>query len=206
MSESQTPTLQAILLQAVARAQRGIRQALPARVETYDEATRKVSVQPLLLEAYENGAGERRAEALPVITNVPLVFPGSGTTRVRWPVRAGDTVLLIFSSASLDRWLVRGGMLDPGDDRNHDINDCYALPGVQSFADASDDGVMIEFTGNGQIHAGGSSPLATKADIDALRTWCAPHVHTGVTTGGGSSGPPAVAPPNAAGTQIFKGG
>lgn len=205
MTDDQTPTLQAILLRAVERAQRGIRQALPAKVESYDEATRKASVQPLLLEGYTDAAGDRVAEALPVITNVPIVFPGSGGARVRWPIARGDTVLLIFSSASLDRWLVRGGMLDPGDDRNHDINDCFAVPGVQTFAEAGDADTMIEFTAAGQINVGGSSPLATKADIDALRAWCAPHTHSGVTTGGGVSGPPVVTPPNAAGTLITKG-
>lgn len=202
MSAEQTPTLQAILLRAVERAQRGIRQALPARVEKYDAATRKASVQPLLLEGAPDAAGERQTQALPVITNVPVVFPGSGGARVRWPINKGDTVLLIFSSASLDRWLVRGGMLDPGDDRNHDLNDCFALPGVQSFNEAGDDGTMIEFTASGQIHAGGSAALATKADIDALALWCETHFHPATS---GSTSASALPLPAIAGTLKLKG-
>lgn len=205
MSETRNPTLQEILFRAISRAQRGIRQALPARVESYDAAARKVTVQPLLLESYEASDGTRTAEALPMITNVPVVFPGSGGARMVFPVSRGDTVLLLFSSASLDRWLVRGGQLDPGDDRNHDLNDCVALLGLQSFAEVSDADPMIEFTSGGQIHVGGSDALATKADIDALRSHIASHVHTGVTTGGGSSGPPLTPPPSAIGTLITKG-
>lgn len=60
----------------------------------------------------------------------------------------------------------------------------------------------------------GAIPLATKADIDALRNWLASaivsHTHGGVTTGGGVSGPSTVThvpntPPNAAGTSVLKG-
>lgn len=63
---------------------------------------------------------------------------------------------------------------------------------------------------NGTIEARGINgvavPLATKADIDALRTWILTHTHTGVTAGAVLSGaPPASpAPPTAAGTTKLK--
>ena len=149
-------------------------------------------------------------EPLPVITNVPIIFPGSRTTRVRWPIRKGDSVLLLFSSASLDRWLARGGVTDPGDERSYDLNDCVAIPGIADFLHADDDAVMIEFTENSQIHAGGSSPLATKADIDALRDHYAGHQHTSATAGAPTTnllfaGIPSAAP-NPVGTLTLKGG
>jgi hypothetical protein len=206
--ESQTPTLQGLLNSVLAQHKRKIRQCIPARVETYDEATRKASVLPLLMDAFTDSAGERQTEALPVITNVPVVFPGSGGTRVRWPVARGDVVLLLFSSASLDKWLARGGMVDPGDDRAYDLNDCVAIPGFSDFATADDAGVMIEFTASGQIHAGGDQALATKADLEALRTWIATHKHSGVTTGAGISAvfDPTSGPlPTPTGTLTLKG-
>ena len=56
------------------------------------------------------------------------------------------------------------------------------------------------------VHDAGSAvALATKADIDALKSWAATHAHTGVTTGAGTSGPPGVAPPSASGTSVLKG-
>lgn len=209
--ESQTPTLQGLLNSVLAQHKRKIRQCIPARVETYDEATRKASVLPLLMDAFTDSAGERQTETLPVITNVPVVFPGSGGTRVRWPVSRGDVVLLLFSSASLDKWLARGGLVDPGDDRAYDLNDCVAIPGFSDFASADDAGVMIEFTASGQIHAGGSSALATKADLDALAQYVAKHTHA--TAGTGSPSPPTIVIPVtpdptipiAAGTLTLKG-
>lgn len=51
---------------------------------------------------------------------------------------------------------------------------------------------------------GAAAALATKADIDALKTWAASHTHSGVTAGGGVSGAPAAAPPAADGTTVLK--
>ena len=45
--------------------------------------------------------------------------------------------------------------------------------------------------------------LATKADIDALRSWASSHFHTGGTIFG-NTGSPTVAPPSATGTLRFK--
>ena len=198
MTEEQTPTLQGVLQGAMRAALGNLRQCLPARVDAYDETKRRVTVTPLILEGYTDAEGQRRAEQIPPITNVPVIFPGSGKTRLRWPIAVGDTVLLLFASTSLDRWLVRGGTVDPADDRRHDLNDCIAMPGFSDFAHAGDASVMIEFVGN-TVKVGGNSPLATKADIDALAAYIAVHVHP-------SNGAPPTGPvPSAAGTLITRG-
>lgn len=75
--------------------------------------------------------------------------------------------------------------------------------------------VMVKVTAAGEILAGsiGGSfgPLATLADIDALRNWVATHTHGGVTAGGavtqaptGAVPPTPLAPPTASGTQKLK--
>lgn len=67
---------------------------------------------------------------------------------------------------------------------------------------------VVKITADGTIevgsHDGAFAPLATKADIDALRLWALAHVHSGVTTGGGSSGAPAAPPPSAIGTRKLR--
>lgn len=66
---------------------------------------------------------------------------------------------------------------------------------------------IVHVKANGEIHArsaGGSAvALATKADIDALRTWAAAHLHNDPSSGVTST--PTVAPPTAAGTSVLKG-
>lgn len=66
--------------------------------------------------------------------------------------------------------------------------------------------VVIKADGSVEIRsaAGAASALATKADIDALKSWIASHTHAGVTAGGAVSGPPSTVPPSAAGTVVLK--
>lgn len=55
--------------------------------------------------------------------------------------------------------------------------------------------------------AGGAVALALKSDVDNLADHYGSHTHTGVTTGGGTSGtiPPAPPVPEAVGTSVLKG-
>lgn len=191
MADDSTPTLSEVLDRAIRTRLAGLRVGLPARVESYDAAKHKASVQPLILEGYEGEDGERAVERLPVINDVPVIFPGSGGTRVKFPIAKGDTVFLTFASSSLDRWLVTGGEVDPADERRHDLSDAVAIPGLMDFAHVSDHTPMIEFTAT-EIRAGGTQALVTKTEFDN-------HVHL---CPAGTSGSPTVP---ATGTTYLRG-
>lgn len=136
MNENPTPTHADLIARGIAKRVSAIQVALPGRVEAYDSLTQQAEVQPLLQDAFfdSDNDGERTVIRRPKITSVPVCFPGSGAFRITWPVNPGDTVLLVFSSSSLDAWLAVGGELDPGDDRHHDISDAVAIPGLFDFA------------------------------------------------------------------------
>jgi hypothetical protein len=112
--------------------------------------------------------GQRTAEPLPIVVDVPVLMPAAGGIRIRLPIQVGDAVLLVFASSSLDRWLLHGGVTDPGDDRRHDLSDAVALPGLFDFAHVKDAAVQIEFTDDGRILVGGSQPLALLSDLAFL--------------------------------------
>lgn len=108
--------------------------ALPARVETYDAAKQKVSVLPLIQGwRKDKDTGAKVSVTLPVVSGVPVVFPGAGGFRLTFPVAVGDTVALVFSDYSLDLWLKDGGLVDPRDTRVHHITDAIAIPGLRDF-------------------------------------------------------------------------
>lgn len=68
---------------------------------------------------------------------------------------------------------------------------------------------IVHVKADGTIHArsagGAALPLATKADVDSLRTWLIAHTHAGVTTGVGVSAVAALTPPVVTGTTVLRG-
>ncbi len=87
--------------------------SLPGKVVKCDPSTQKADVQPLIKERYADENGARQARELPVIPAVPVQFPGAGGYRITFPVAVGDTGLIMFAEASLDKSLVSGGTVDP---------------------------------------------------------------------------------------------
>lgn len=101
--------------------------ALPARVEKFDPVTLRGEVVPLVKRRFERG-GE--PEALPPILDVPFVMPKAGPFIMRWPVRRGDTVLVVFAERALDYIMTDGNPQDPRLRRRHALDDAIAVPGL----------------------------------------------------------------------------
>lgn len=171
-TNAQTPTLADVITGAIEVNRSNLRVALPGRVETYDAATQSCSVQLLVHDGVNDETGTRQPEKLPVITSVPVCFPGSGAFSVTWPIKPGDTVLCVFASSSIDRWLALGGEVDPVDDRRHHISDAIAIPGLRDFghalgATATDSSAMVI---SGQLKLGGATATDAAIKGDAFMT------------------------------------
>lgn len=176
-----TPLLSDLIAAAVAAGARGLRVSIPARVESYDRTTGKISAQPLIMDGEVGEDGVRRPKPAPVVPNATIMWPRTSRFGTTCDLEIGDTVLLVFSDRALDRWLVRGGIVDPADDRAHHGSDAVAIPGLFAFADAPDipdvpmrvgaieGAAAIEFD-DSEIRAGGSGALATKGDLDNFLT------------------------------------
>src|SRR5277367_520337 len=87
----------------------GIHTALPASIISYDYTTQKATVQPLLNKVFSNGT----TMPMPVLNNVPVIFPRAGGASLTFPVVEGDTCLLLFMERSIDLWLTIGGQVSP---------------------------------------------------------------------------------------------
>lgn len=131
MPLSRTPTLAELLNAVKDSTLTDIRVAIPCRVESYDASTQLVDVQPLVSERVEVEDGVTTMQ-LPVITSVPLVFPGAGGFHITFPVKKGDEVLVIFTDKSIDAWQDQGGISDPDDNRRHHLSDAIAIPGLHN--------------------------------------------------------------------------
>jgi len=118
-----------MLARAMRSKMNDVRTAMPGQVIKYDLKKQAVDVQPLLRHAYDDGS----VLDLPVVYNVPVVFPRAGEAFLALPIKKGDGVLLIFSDRSLDKWKSSGGKVDPEDVRSHNISDAVAIPGFYPF-------------------------------------------------------------------------
>jgi hypothetical protein len=132
-NDNNTPILSQVFDAWVDRATRSLMVAKPARVVRWDASLQLIDAQPLTKNSYYDETGVRQTEDWPVVTNVPVCFPGSGGYGMTFPITIGDMVLLVFSDRSLDGFLATGNSVDPGDGRCHHISDAIAIVGLRHF-------------------------------------------------------------------------
>lgn len=154
MSAARTPSLAQVLDAVIARRLADTHTAMPGRVERYDAAKQVVDVQPLLKSRIVLEDGTSADESLPVLVNLPVVFPGAGGFRLTFPVKQGDGVLVVFSEASIDRWQKLGGE-QATDGRRFHLADGIALVGLhddtQAWTGAAADDLTIGKDGGPQL-------------------------------------------------------
>ena len=174
---------------------------IPGAVTSYDYSKQEAEVQPLVKTIYNDDT----TEAIPVISNVPVMFPRSADSIIHFPIKSGDSGLILFSEAALEKWLSLGGEADPGDKRRFDLSDAIFIPGlypfnVDSLANNNEDfiaqykGTGLRIKKNGDIEVGGTS--FKKLVNDSFVTMFNNHVHNFIAAPSGSfstSTPGAVA-------------
>lgn len=129
MTTGRATTLTDAMRAVVDAALAEIHTCLPGRVESYDWATRKARIKPLIKRAYL----DTKTEPLPIIPGVPVVFPWGGSGSLSYPIEKGQTGILLFSERSLEVWLAKGGDAEPGDPRRFDLTDGFFIPGLAPF-------------------------------------------------------------------------
>lgn len=103
----------------------------PAIVDSYDPSTCSVNVCPAIYHNDKDGIDTRE----PFLEKVPLHFPATKELGITYPVRKGDTVLLVFGMSDAELWLSNDNDYEYAQTRrSHDINDAYAIAGVFKYS------------------------------------------------------------------------
>lgn len=127
--ENETPSLAKVIKDAIEARLAEVHVSLPAEIVSYDG--RKADVQILLERKYVSG----EVVKLPLITNVPVIWPQTTDGGFRMPLEPGMTGSLVFSERSLDTWLVQGGLVSPNDPRKFALSDAQFVPGLIPFSE-----------------------------------------------------------------------
>lgn len=79
------------------------RVASPGIIQSFDSTTQTVSVQLAIREKRYND-GEETWEDVPLLVDVPVVFPRAGGYLLTLPIAPGDECLVIFGDNCMDAW------------------------------------------------------------------------------------------------------
>lgn len=169
-----SPSLADVIRAFVREGAADLHVSIPAKVVRVELDKGLVDAQPLVKEVLEG-----QAVSVPVIPNVPIVWPGAGGFRLTFPIVAGDVVLLVFADRSLDLWLSKGGEVDPQDPRRHALSDAIAIPGLRSFNApwAGADAGWVTLGKDGGPFQPAALGQDVRDELDDLRTKFASHTH-----------------------------
>lgn len=106
--------------------------SLPGIITKVNFQQMTVEVQPAIQAIITNPDGTTKNVNLPLLVDVPIVFPSAGGFTLTFPIKAGDEVLVILACRCIDSWWQSGNIGAPVEARMHDLSDGFAIPGPKS--------------------------------------------------------------------------
>ncbi len=187
-----------LLEQAKNNAMMDVRVSMPARIVSFDPATKTASVEIGLKMV---NADDTQSEYPPLV-DCPCLFTRGGGFHLVHPYKAGDKGIVLFSDRCFDGWFQAGQVAPPMDFRVHSMSDAYFIGGADCLDDVSpivsdamfigrDDnsaGVTIKASGDIDLNGVNISPsgIITLPDGTILNS----HVHGNVQSGNSTTGEP----------------
>ncbi len=106
--------------------------AIPAFVTKVNLSAMTIEAQPVIQGSIEDEDGRVEFVNLPLLVDVPIIFPSAGGFTITFPIAVNDEVLILFSSRCIDAWWQSSGIQKPMEFRMHDLSDGFAIPGPKS--------------------------------------------------------------------------
>lgn len=183
---------------------RGVDDMIPAKVVSYDDATNRATIKPLVMLGTTDGQKISRAQ----LSNIPVFRFGGGGFFIRFPVKPGDFGWLKATDRDMSLIMQRGGLEDwPNTLRQHSFSDGMFFPDtLKSWVidGANADALVIQSIDGSvcvSLHSGKVKIEA--ADIEMVGNMSvtgtmtnngvnigSSHVHSGVQSGTSNTGGP----------------
>uniref|UniRef100_UPI00268CD517 Gp138 family membrane-puncturing spike protein n=1 Tax=Piscirickettsia salmonis TaxID=1238 RepID=UPI00268CD517 len=126
-----TNTLEQVLHAALESRLCDVHTSIPGRIASYDATTQKANIQPVIKKKLRDG----RSFSMPVITDIPVMFPSAGGGLLSFPAKQGDTGLLFFCERSIDQWMTgNNDEAEPLGNHKHNYTDAVFIPGLYPYS------------------------------------------------------------------------
>lgn len=178
-----------------------LRVAMPGIIQSFDATEQTVTVQCAIREKI-NMDGDLSWQEIPLLLDVPIIFPRAGNYILTMPIQAGDECLVVFGDSCMDAWWQNGGIQNQIDCRRHDLSDGYAIVGlysqprrIQNYSTST--AQLRNITGDAYVELSGSNIniVGTNVTISANNVTIGGsttidgrsfmgHTHGGITRGG----------------------
>lgn len=216
--EERLDDVQEALRLAINGALNNVWTALPGVVVSVNLEAQTVAVQPTVQGTITDKEGNVSDINLPVLPDVPIVWPRAGGFALTFPVKPEDEVLVVFASRCIDAWWQEGTVSPAMEARTHDLSDGFAIlaptsqpkrlvnvsaENVQLRNEAGSSVIEIDAAGNIALRTDGTlritagqivveGPVTQSGGSVVLDDGVdhVGHVHGGVTTGSGTTSGP----------------
>lgn len=111
-----------------------LRVAMPGIIQSFDANAVTCVVRPAIRGEIQQSNGTVTPKELPLLVDVPVIFPRGGGVTLTFPIKPGDECLVVFADRCIDFWWQSGGVQDAVDGRMHHLADAFAIVGPQSQA------------------------------------------------------------------------
>ena len=116
-------------------------------------------VNPPFEVAIQRSTGWQAIGPYPMITSVPVAYPGTDGMRISGPIFPGASGWLYFAQRSIDDWINMGGPVDPVFDYQwHHLSDAIFVPGARFGLIAED--IDPAFHTIGSAHGGAGMKIS----------------------------------------------
>lgn len=188
MVMEKVPTLIELVKKAVEQRLLHVHTAIIGRIEAYDHKTQMADIQPIT-------NGSEGEEHLPLLVDVPVLFPRTGNFFISLPICKGDYVQVLFNETSIDQFLTESGSTINSAGR-FTLQGAVATPGIfpqsrpihdahkTNFVAGRDNGVQIHIDGE-KVRLGSEKAdealaiaSAVKEELEKFKSAFQTHVHS----------------------------
>jgi hypothetical protein len=126
--------------------------ATPGIVQSYDSATQTADIVMGVQRQLPDDHGRLQTEEMPVLPDVPVLFPRSASFALTFPLAPGDAGLVVFCDRNIGQWRAKGSQMPAADAEMMGLSGPVFIPGLFPDAKAwpppsSSDAVLSHRTG-----------------------------------------------------------